>query len=170
VPDERLTFGVDGPYEVLTENGRGGRFITAEAGPELFERTEDLGESVGCYVYGLRSGGGITPWYVGKTTSGFRWECFQPHKLNKFNEALAKTGHGTPVIFFVVHPRARGRANASAIGELEVYLIQTAFIRNPGLLNRTRTEGPTWAIQGLGVGRGRPPNSVVQLARALGIG
>lgn len=168
--EELLLFSVEGPYEVLCQEERGGRIIQAEAGSELFERVDSLGRAKGCYVFGIRSGGGTLPWYVGKTAKGFRVECFQPHKLNKYNEAIAKAGFGTPVLFFVVHPASRGRPNRPAIAELEGFLIQAAYITNPQLLNRTRLEGRGWAIQGFGNGRGRPPKSAVKLARTLGIG
>jgi hypothetical protein len=170
VPEELLAFSVAGPFEVLCQYERGGRIVTADAGPELFERVDSLDDAKGCYVFGIRSGGGTLPWYVGKTASGFRWECFQPHKLNKYNEAIAKAGYGTPVLYFVVHPANRGRPNRPAIDELEGFLIQAAYIRNPELLNRTRVEGRGWAIQGFGNGRGRPPRSAIELARALGVG
>jgi hypothetical protein len=170
VTDDLLLFQVDGPYEIWAQSERGGRIITAEAGPELFERANGLGDEVGCFVFAIRAGPGMTPWYVGKTANGFRWECFQPHKLNKYNEALVRAGYGTPILFFVVYPRTRGRVSKVAIDELETFLIQVARNRNPALLNKTKDEVPGWAIQGLGTGRGRRSAATVQLARTVGIG
>jgi hypothetical protein len=166
--DYLLLFDVHGPRQIPTVQGhRGSRYIGPDQGPEFFVENDDLAQERGCYVFGMRSGGGITPWYVGKTTKSYESECFQPHKLVKYSEAL-HSGVGSPVLFFLVHPRGRGPPSKWAIEELETFLIQTAFTRNPKLLNKTKRGIVYWGIQGLLRGRqGKPSDAARSFGEAL---
>ena len=170
--DGILVFDVEGPREVPFHYGtRGRRLITSDDGAQFFADNEDIGERRGCYVFGLRSGGGITPWYVGKTLAYFDGECFQSHKLMKYNEALFSAGKGTPVLLFVVYPPAKGPPNHWAVDELESYLIQSAFRRNPALLNKTKRGEQYWGIRGVTLtARGKPSNAARNLSQALWLG
>ena len=106
--------------------------------------------------FGIRSGGGITPIYVGRATGSFKREIFASHKLTKYQQALADYSRGSPVLFFITPPPGRGAPNISAIKELEQFLIQTAVSQNPDLLNVKGTRRADWAIAGVvrsGVGR-----------------
>ena len=169
--DEQFVFVVEGPFEVPFEDEPGGRSIDGDSGRALFQdpEAEGLRASKGCYVFGMRTSRGyVTPWYVGKTTKGdYETECFTPHKLVKYNRALTKVGRGTPVLFFIVHPRSRGKPNAEAIDQLETFLIQLAAVSNSALLNDTKKEGRWWSIRGF-EGHGRPSRAARALARALG--
>lgn len=168
--EEKFVFEVQGPFDVPCDDERGGRSIDAGHGRALFEdsEAEELAGIRGCYVFGLRgSRGHITPWYVGKTSKGtFESECFTSHKLVKYNKALMISGRGTPVLFFLVHPRQRGRANSEAIEQLETFLIQLAAATNENLLNETKKEGRWWSVRGF-EGSGRPTQAAKVLARAL---
>jgi hypothetical protein len=56
------------------------------------ERDETgLSEAVGCYIFAVRAGRGIRPWYVGKTEkAGFRREVFQDHKFRLYWQVLER--------------------------------------------------------------------------------
>lgn len=166
--DDRLAFKAVGPIDVPYQQERGGRVITTDACLAVFEEEDGLGEAKGCYIFAMRSSrGALIPWYVGKTTSGFRRECFTPDKLNKYHRALAMSGHGTPVLVFIVAPKGRGRPNAEGIDQLETHLIQLAAEKNKRLLNKTKKEGRWWFIQGFGQGRGRPNGGAAALTKMM---
>ncbi len=66
-----------------------------------------------------RRGESEYPYYVGHTIRGFSSECFQPHKIEKYNEILAEH-HGRPKMYFLVLDT---KYNARAIKALEVTMI-----------------------------------------------
>lgn len=105
---------------------------------------EGLSRACGCYVFAVRSGGGIMPWYVGMNASdgGFRSECFQTHKLQHYNEALRNYDRGTPVLFLI--PRLTPTRNFASPHEREIefvetWLMATALRKNPDLKNKRDT-------------------------------
>jgi hypothetical protein len=111
----------------------------------------------GCYIFALKASKGYTPWYVGKATKGFKQECFNPLNLNRYNEVLFKGRRGKPVIFFIARGGHKNKVPAGIVDELETYLIQTAFGKNPDILNRAKTGKPNWRIKGaVRAGRGKP--------------
>lgn len=114
-----VNFEVDGPYDVPVYRGNASRIIREEEGDLFFSDNEEIAERVGCCVFGMRAGGGIIPYYVGKATKGFAKECFTPHKIAKYNTCLSDYRRGAPVMFFVVHPIRRGCANCTHIADLE---------------------------------------------------
>lgn len=59
---------------------------------------------------------------MGKTRTNFGAECFELHKLGKYNQCLVDYERGTPVLYFVVLPVRRGPRNAAHIDELESFL------------------------------------------------
>ena len=101
-----------------------------------------LPDACGCYVFAIKSGGGITPWYVGKAEkSPFKKECFGAHQINCYNDALARYEIGTPILFFVTLLTTGGQfANPRKSGDrsiafLERWLIGQALNKNPNLIN-----------------------------------
>ena len=141
-------FTVKGPFVVPVEKKKAGRIVRASDGVDFFKQNNSFADKVGCYIFAIRAGGGITPVYVGKTTNRFDKECFTPHKLGKYNEGLASYQKGTPVMFFVVLPSKRGKNNNTHIGKLETFLIQTARTRNPELMNVQGVAAEDWSITG----------------------
>lgn len=171
VADDQFSFLVEGPFDVPFNEEPGGRSIDVSTGRAVFQDPEAriLKSSKGCYVFGIRGSRGlITPWYIGKTARrDFESECFTNDKLFKYSRALMKAGRGKPVLFFVVHPRARGKPNATAIEQLETFLIQLGVAANAELLNKTKREGRWWSIRGF-EGNGRANAAAKSLARTLG--
>ena len=115
---------------------------------ELVDADDWLSYGVGCYIFSIRSGkGGVIPWYVGKTDKLFRGECFQPHKLLHYNEALASKSAATPLLTLI--PRytptgalAKRRKSGIYAGTefLEKMLIGACLDRNPALCNARDTK------------------------------
>lgn len=164
------TYKPYGPFVVPTANGQRAKYIEAKKLREFWNAHEEVGDRRGCYVFGIRTGRGITPMYVGKATRQFRSEVFTPHKMAKYQRALSDCGKGTPVLFFLSAPARKGAPNLKAIHELEEFLIQTAVSRNEDLLNVKGTKRATWSIAGIVRSPvGKPSSSARQLRRALGL-
>lgn len=125
-----------------------GRIVRGEEGDEFFEKHPSLKAKTGCYVFAMRSGGGITPVYVGKATKSFGQECFTSHKLGKCNEILADYSRGTLVLFLFESPPGK-RAPTYQIDLLENFLIQSALSVNDELLNIKKTKQERWSIRGI---------------------
>jgi len=79
---KKVTFDVLGPYEVQTNPNS--RVITKVEGRLFFRSNPHLRGRRGAYVFGVRSGGGITPVYVGKSTRPYDKECFTADKALKY--------------------------------------------------------------------------------------
>ena len=77
--------------------------------------------------------------------SGFKGECFQPHKLQHYMDALDQTKKGTPVIHHLARMTPNGkfskpkRGTLNDIELLEVYLISLALSQNSDLCNVKNT-------------------------------
>jgi len=139
-----------GPFELPRSDDN---LIFLEDGERLlfWEHVEKeeywLSNACGCYVFALRSGGGILPWYVGKAErQSFKNEALTPDKIRKYNQTLASGIKGTPVMY--LYARATpgklqfsrpSTAKHRDIGFLERSLISFALDRNPDLLNKQET-------------------------------
>lgn len=153
-------FMVKGPYEIEVQSNKGGKIITSDEATRFWERNPTLAEEKGCYVFGLRASKGMKPIYVGKATISFSKEVFTSHKLVKYITALSNSAKGTPVLFFLCLPRAKGPVNKLHIDELESYLIQAGLKANSNLLNDKKTKIESWSIGGiLRDGQGKPTRS-----------
>jgi hypothetical protein len=162
-------FNVHGPFKVPVYEGKAARTVTSDEGQAFWIKNTSLAKRRGCYVFGIRSGGGVTPIYVGKATKSFKQEVFQPHKLTKYQQALADYLKGTPVLFFLAPPATKGAPNVTSIGELEEFLIQTAVLKNPDLLNVKGTKKADWGIAGIiRGGVGKPSKAAQALKSSLG--
>jgi hypothetical protein len=67
-----------------------------------------LAEERGCYVFAIRSGGGMQPIYIGKATKSFRQETFNPANKHKYHNGFSDYAKGTPLMFFVVSSTRKG--------------------------------------------------------------
>lgn len=160
-----VMFDVHGPFKVPVYQGKAGRVIGAEEGREFFAERSHFSKRRGCYVFGIR-GRGLTPWYVGKATKGFKQECFEPHKLEKYDRCLADCRKGTPVLWLLTQPPTK--PNYKAMGKLEDFLIQAGVAANPKLLNVQGAGRPKWEIKGiLRGGKGRPSKDAKSFRRLM---
>jgi hypothetical protein len=87
--------------------------IDKESMGALWSRVDELEEGlsggIGCYIFSIRAGKGILPWYVGLAErQSFRKECFTSHKLIHYNYAIAKR-KGTPLLTLVAKYTPKGK-------------------------------------------------------------
>lgn len=142
---------------------------------QLEAKHPGLASAVGCYVFAIRAGRGILPWYVGKTCKqGFVQECFEPHKLNHYNEVLYSKERGTPVLYLVARTTTSGRFSRSMPATegkfLESMLIGMAVQRNKSLRNIVHTKFlQQLRVPGLvNPGKGPPRGPVADFKRMIG--
>lgn len=158
-----------GPFDVPLDKHPSGRLISEDLSP-FWKRHQEVASEVGCYIFSIKTGRAVVPYYVGMTTESFENECFTDHKLKHYHQAIAAYARGKPVMSYIVHPRRKGKTNIKAIEELENFLIQAGMAVNPALRNvRGRTE-PRWGIKGVirsGPGKASIPAS--QFAQMMNI-
>jgi hypothetical protein len=129
------TFIPYGPFELPVKKLKNGRRIVRDDIDAFFE-INGCGDDVGVYVFTLTTARGAEyPYYVGHTIRGFSSECFQPHKIEKYNEILAEH-HGRPKMYFLVLDT---KYNVRAIKALEVTMIGLGMERNPDMRNVMHT-------------------------------
>ena len=136
-----------GPFQVSRKGGMVDRDNIGDFWQRVDEYCPGLSDAVGCYIFGIRAGRGVRPWYVGKTErASFRKEVFTPHKLVLYGEALNEVRKGTAMLYFIAKSTPTGKfrrptsGNVPAIGALEELLIGTALQKNPNLLNKRTTK------------------------------
>jgi hypothetical protein len=162
------SFDVFGPFDIPVVISGKARLITGAG--NFWQSAKGLQNEVGCYVYAIRAGKGYTPCYVGKTKLTFGKECFAPDKLMKYTVALAPYQKGRPVLFLVAHGKQKGPINHKEIKEIEAFLTQIAWSKNPNLLNVKNVKQKTWSIQGIANGtQGKVNKATIEMRRALGL-
>jgi hypothetical protein len=160
----RSEFEISGPWTIPVV----GDLIPKEKQREFWDEVGEIADRRGCYVFSIRTGGGVVPIYVGRATNTFRQECFGDHKLaNHYYPALSGKV-GTPLMFFV---HQITRKNRSMIAKLEDFLIQIALDRNPCLSNVTgrgehRETFRIWGVHN--TGPGKPSEAALLFRRVMG--
>ncbi len=164
-------FIVIGPFDMPYEKRRGGRVIKYKQFWAQSEKLVALASGRGCYIFAIRTRRGATPIYVGKATRSFKGECFNPGNRVKFANGFADFQIGKPVLYFVRLAPRRGKTNAKQIGEVEIFLISSAQVKNPNIQNVHGKQAPKWTIRGvIRSGRaGKPTNAESDLKQLLGI-
>lgn len=153
-------FVCHGPYKIPTTKQKVGRTISKTNISQFWAECATLAKGVGCYVFAMRAGPGITPLYVGKATKSFAQEAFATDKLNKYYAGLTQYKRGTPVLFFVGHPPSKkGKPNLTHITALEKLLIQQGALANPSLINVQHNRIPKWGISGVLRSQTKKPSS-----------
>jgi hypothetical protein len=157
-------FKVDGPHEVTLKAHR--RIDVDEFKDTLDRKKKGLLDEKGCYVFALRYGRGYRPLYVGRTGRSFRKEAFAPHHMLLLSDELSAKP-GTLVLFFLIYVTTHGRVSVRSIEELETYLIRSAKLKNPHLLNTQTQDDPrAFVIEGIDT-RGRKTAASRALMAAL---
>jgi hypothetical protein len=144
-----MEYTIHGPFK-MTKSKSGLVDKSNRAKKEFWDKVEKtepcLPSSSGCYLFAIRAGKGIKPWYVGVASrQPFRNECFAPHKIIIYDEALVGK-KGTPLLFFVAKRTKRGKfvkpgKNASPVNAyLETILIGAALDKNPKVMNMKKTK------------------------------
>jgi hypothetical protein len=166
---------VYGPVKIPMDSGK--RRITKENIRLFWEYDETIIDNhidrkQGCYVFALRVGGGIKPWYVGKTKNrnGFKQEVFTDHKRGIYNDLLDTGVRGTPLLYFVAPPGGKMKVRADHITEIERFLIAHAKERNDDLCNKQNARLPEWSIEGvIRRGKGHPGKKNQEFQRMMGL-
>ena len=79
---------------------------------------QGLRSGVGCYIFAVRAGKGITPWYVGQSKGAFEKECFAYQKQAIYREVMDDIAKGTPILFLIVRMTPKGRLSKREAGEV----------------------------------------------------
>ena len=172
-----------GPFEVPKSKAPNGqRTLVLQARRirnfwmEVDSRVVGLSEARGCYIFAIRAGKGITPWYVGQSTTGFKNECFQPQKREAYQNAYNEVRKGTPVLVLVARLTTGGMLSKAILGEQEANFVETQLILRAWSANRRLKN-----VSGLGLARrlkvpgmlnsgpGAPSDGAQLLRRTLGI-
>lgn len=163
-------FTVRGPFEVPISKLPAARMVGPDNAKRFWQDHPRIGGEKGCYVFAIRAAKGIKPIYIGKATKSFKQEVFTDHKRNKYNTALGSQLKGTPIMYFVILDRSRGRPNSKAIGEVETYLIQAGLKANKRLLNDRKAAVEAWQIKGVVRSSvGSPTNAALSLRQCLNL-
>ena len=109
-------------------------------------KDEGLSSAIGIYIFSIRAGRGILPWYVGKAEKrGFISECFQAHKITHFDNCIASR-KGTPLLTLIpkftkndMFAKPNGNIH-SDISTLEKMLIGSCLQKNKDLVNARDTK------------------------------
>lgn len=109
------------------------------------------GKRVGCYIFALKKGKRLMPWYVGKATKGFAQEVFNGGNCHKYDEALGLAGTGKPVLLLIAAPQKKGAINLKAIDKLETMLVEECGGQNPDIRNQRKSVINPWCRE-LGAG------------------
>ncbi|PKN35946.1 MAG: hypothetical protein CVU61_00125 [Deltaproteobacteria bacterium HGW-Deltaproteobacteria-19] len=165
---------VFGPYEIPHEKLAKGtsKQITKENSKSFWDQqeVEQVAMKQGCYIFGLKVGKGFTPWYVGKASKKFKQEALHQTKLTHYNEVIFKGRKGKPVMFFVAKPSNLKKIPSKQINDLEKFLIQSAYYKNPELKNKQNANQPDWGIVGvIRGGKGKATMNAYQFKRMLNL-
>ncbi|HEY1682125.1 MAG TPA: hypothetical protein VGF98_10850 [Candidatus Tumulicola sp.] len=129
------TFVPLGPFRLPIAKMPHGRRIDKDRMRTFFEESK-CADDRGVYVFTLRTSRGAEyPYYVGHTLNDFASECFQPHKIEKYNDILARH-RGTAWMYFLA---LESKYNEKAIKALEVTFIGLGMERNPRMRNVMHT-------------------------------
>ena len=174
-----ITFQTYGPFEVPIKDRALDKDRQAEFWDGVEHAAPGLPGAIGCYIFAVRAGRGMRPWYVGKTDrAGFKREVFQDNKFRLYFEILKQRKRGTALMFFIARHTPGGRFNKTSVNEnraistLEELMIGTSLLRNPKLINkRTTKHFRELQVPGyMNEAPGARMQSARQLALLLGIG
>jgi len=139
-----MNYGIFVGFELLRGDTRTGDY-NKSFWTQVDDAKAGLSRACGCYVFALKNGSSLKPWYVGKAErQAFHEECFSPAKRLIFNDVLLKR-NGTPLLFFL--PRLTPKRKLCKptawklrdIEFLETMLIGIALEQNASLANIKKT-------------------------------
>ena len=98
-----VTFEVHGPFEITHEIHPGGRVLAFDDFWHEDSPASYLANERGCYVFAMRTGGGLQPIYVGKAVkTTFKNETFNAGNKHKYHNGYSEYAKGTPLMFLGV--------------------------------------------------------------------
>jgi hypothetical protein len=162
------SFEIHGPFEIDFAKKKGGRVLVFDGFWKEDSDAHYLANERGCYVFAIRNKA-LTPIYVGKATKTFCQETFNPTNKHKYHDGFSEYGKGTPVMFFVVHPKQKGPTNGTYVGEIEDFLIQAGVVKNPHIQNIRGSQQPKWSIKGIVRSGGKRTKAAGKFAKMFDI-
>jgi len=164
---------VSGPFEIPFSLSQAKiKCIDTHHAKEFWSKaeTEPFHKKQGIYVFCTRAGKGFRPVYVGKSSKGFKGECFTSHKLHHYAQALSNGDKGKPVMFFIAAAGKINKIPAKTISEIEDLMIQFAIAKNPNLRNKVGTKVADWTIKGVvRGGKGKQTKAASAFTTLMGI-
>ncbi len=138
-----MNFKIYGPFVIPTKGGNRVYLMNDKELPTFWQDLKreypELENGCGCYVFGIRSGGGIKPWYVGKSQKqSFYKEVFTYHKKNIYKDIIPRE-HGTPVIFFVAKLTKGNKFSKPGESHIEIDFLENMLILDALKKNRELT-------------------------------
>ena len=142
-----MVFETYGPYVVPKKKTATGGYVLsldknslASFWKKVNKDKDRLSKGRGCYVFGVRAGRGIRPWYVGQSRRPFDKECFASDKQNTYQDVMTRIKTGNAVLFLVakVGPISRSLSQSLPTKEadfVERLLMQLAYFQNGELEN-----------------------------------
>jgi len=162
---------IHGPFEIphIQQSTGSAKHIDKEQAAEFLKMldTEGIAEKQGCYVFALKASKGYMPWYIGKATKSMRQECIAAHQLTHYNGLLFKGYKGTPVMFFVAPDAKKKKVPKEVCDEIETYLIQFAYRKNPDIRNVQKTNVPEWSIDGVVRSKQGKPTAIASAFKTM---
>jgi hypothetical protein len=139
---------------------------------DLWNRTglSELAAGRGCYVFAVKRGKAMLPFYVGLTeTASFKREVFNPSNIQKYRRAVGTGKKYKAYLFLLVHPPTKKTGSPRHIGDLERFLITAAWARNPSVANSKGISKPKWIVPGVtSAVKGKATKSAQALRDAMG--
>ena len=140
-----MNYDVYGGFEVRRNRHRQGDYDASFWGL-IEEAKEGLSGACGCYIFALKNGNNLKPWYVGKAErQPFARECFSVSKKLIYNNILIEN-NGSPLLFLLPRTTPKNsfckptRRVYRDIEFLETMLIGMALEQNPKLANVKKTK------------------------------
>ena len=139
-----MEYRIFGPFALPTDDENKLDFTSSELkrfwSEAMKETGYDLQNGRGCYLYVVRAGKGITPWYVGQSKGPFSLEVFAAHKKEHYNSVYENYQKGTPMLFLIArftkgNKLSLGKLNEREAKFVENLLIVSAYRKNPDLKN-----------------------------------
>ncbi len=164
------TFELSNEYDVPIKIAKNGAKSFDREKIKQWAKEEELLGLKGVYIFSIRAGRGVKPWYVGKTEKqNFLKEAFNPRNAGALYDVI-NNQKGTLVIQFITQVRSRGVPNMRQVGEIEFFLIGHASERNKNLLNNNGVKKSDWVIKGVyNSGRGKRTKRQIEFCKLMGI-
>lgn len=144
-----MNFFPHAPIEIPRQNSRliaADKESLTQFWTQVDTMVDGISGAIGCYVFSVRAGKGILPWYVGMAEKqSFQKECFTSHKLLHYNNIVASR-KGTPLLTLIPkyspgeHLISPTESQHRDIQFLEKLLIANCVARNPDLCNKKDTK------------------------------
>lgn len=144
-----MKYSIHGSYKIKkSSNGliEPGKDVLKEFWENIDQKEPGLSSACGCYLFAVKAGLGIRPWYIGMTTKrSFAEECLGSHQCNIYNNVIAKK-KGTALLFLIAKRTNKDKFVKPSIkvqkdiSYLETILIGAGIEKNKEIQNIRKTK------------------------------